>query len=60
LARYAASDFVGLQQLEGFTTPRNEADRSKYEVIRDRYSSDMSDAAFERIARPPIVRLGVA
>lgn len=30
--------------------PWNEADRAKYEVIRDRYSSDMSDAEFERIS----------
>jgi transposase len=27
--------------------PWNEADREKYEVIRDRYSTDMSDAEFE-------------
>ena len=30
--------------------PWNEADRVKYEVIRDRYSSDMSDAEFELIS----------
>jgi transposase len=30
--------------------PWNEADRAKYEVIRDRYSTDMSDAEFELIA----------
>ena len=29
--------------------PWNEADRAKYEVIRDRYSTDMSDAEFELI-----------
>ena len=27
----------------------NEADREKYEVIRDRYSSDMSEAEYELI-----------
>ena len=27
--------------------PWNEADRVKYDVIRDRYSTDMSDAEFE-------------
>ena len=30
--------------------PWNEADRAKYEVIRDRYSTDMSDAEFELIS----------
>ena len=30
--------------------PWNEADREKYEVIRDRYSSDLSDAEFALIA----------
>jgi transposase len=30
--------------------PWNEADRVKYEVIRDRYSSDMSDEEFEWVA----------
>ena len=30
--------------------PWNEADREKYAVIRDRYSSDLSDAEFELIA----------
>jgi transposase len=30
--------------------PRSEADRLKYEVIRDRYSSDMSDAEFALIS----------
>ena len=30
--------------------PWNEADRVKYEVIRDRCSTDMSDAEFELIA----------
>lgn len=29
--------------------PWNEADRAKYDVIRDRYSTDMSDAEFELI-----------
>jgi len=29
--------------------PWNEADRVKYEVIRDRYSTDMSDVEFELI-----------
>jgi transposase len=36
--------------------PWNEADREKYEVIRARYSSDMSDAEFaliERLLPPP-------
>ena len=31
--------------------PWNEADRVKYEVIRDRYSSDMSDEEFELISQ---------
>jgi len=30
--------------------PWNEADRAKYDVVRERYSSDMSDAEFERIS----------
>ena len=30
--------------------PWNEADRVKYEIIRDRYSSDMSDTEFELIS----------
>lgn len=30
--------------------PWDEADRAKYEVIRDRYSTDMSDAEFELIS----------
>jgi putative transposase len=30
--------------------PWNEADRAKHEVIRDRYSTDMSDAEFELIS----------
>ena len=30
--------------------PWNEADRAKYAVIRDRYSSDMSEAEFALIA----------
>jgi transposase len=30
--------------------PWNEADREKYDVIRDRYSTDMSDAEFELIS----------
>ena len=40
--------------------PWNEADRIKYEVIRDRYSSDMSDAEFELISPllPPPKRRG--
>ena len=29
--------------------PWNEADRAKYNVIRDRYSSDLSDAEFAAI-----------
>lgn len=29
--------------------PWDEADRAKYEVIRDRYSTDMSNAEFELI-----------
>jgi hypothetical protein len=33
-----------------FATPWNEADRATHEVIRDRYSTDMSDAEFELIA----------
>ena len=39
--------------------PWNEADRAKYDVIRDRYSTDMSDAEFELISAllpPPKVR----
>ena len=32
-----------------FAMPWNEADRVKYEVIRDRYSTDMSDVEFELI-----------
>ena len=40
--------------------PWNEADREKYEVIRDRYSSDLSDAEFNLVAPffPPPKRLG--
>lgn len=40
--------------------PWNEADRRKYEVIRARYSSDMSDAEFAIIEAllPPPKRLG--
>jgi len=40
--------------------PWNEADRAKYEVIRDRYSTDMSDAEFELISPllPPPKKLG--
>ena len=40
--------------------PWNEADRSKYEVIRERYSSDMSEAEFALIAPllPPPKRRG--
>ena len=40
--------------------PWNEADRAKYEVIRERYSSDMSDAEFDRISGllPAAKRLG--
>lgn len=40
--------------------PWNEADRQKYEVIRARYSSDMSDEEFELIAPllPPAKRRG--
>ena len=30
--------------------PWNEADRAKYDVIRDRYSTDMSDAEFELVS----------
>lgn len=30
--------------------PWSEADREKYEVIGERYSTDMSDAEFELIA----------
>ena len=39
--------------------PWNEADRAKYDVIRDRYSTDMSDAEFELVSAllpPPKVR----
>ena len=39
--------------------PWNEADRTKYDVIRDRYSTDMSDAEFELVSAllpPPKVR----
>ena len=40
--------------------PWDEADRAKYEVIRDRYSTDMSDAEFELISPllPPPKKLG--
>src|SRR5947208_2080175 len=40
--------------------PWNEADRAKYEVIRARYSSDMSEAELALIAPllPPPKRLG--
>jgi transposase len=40
--------------------PWNEADRAKYEVIRARYSSDMSDAEFAQISGllPPRKRRG--
>jgi transposase len=40
--------------------PWDEADRAKYEVIRDRYSTDMSDAEFELILPllPPPKKLG--
>lgn len=40
--------------------PWNEADRAKYEVIRARYSSDMSDAEFAQISGllPPPKRRG--
>ena len=40
--------------------PWNEADRVKYDVIRDRYSTDMSDAEFELISPllPPPKRRG--
>ncbi|HEY8163716.1 MAG TPA: hypothetical protein VIF34_15825 [Methylocystis sp.] len=40
--------------------PWNEADREKYEVIRDRYSTDMSDAEFELISslRPSRMKRG--
>lgn len=40
--------------------PWNEADREKYEVIRDRYSSDLSDAEFNLVAPffPPPKRRG--
>jgi transposase len=40
--------------------PWNEADRKKYEVIRERYSSDMSDAEFALISDllPPPKRRG--
>jgi hypothetical protein len=39
--------------------PWNAANRTKYEVIRDCYSSDMSDAAFEPVAplRPAFEQL---
>jgi hypothetical protein len=33
-----------------FAMPWNEAERAKYEVIRDRYSTELSDAEFELIA----------
>ena len=39
--------------------PWNEADRAKYDVIRDQYSTDMSDAEFELVSAllpPPKVR----
>jgi transposase len=35
---------------EGFAMPWNEADPAKYDVIRARYSSDMSDAEFALIS----------
>ena len=40
--------------------PWNEADRVKYDVIRDRYSTDMSDAEFELISAllPPPKKRG--
>ena len=40
--------------------PWNEADRAKYDVIRARYSSDMSDTEFALIAPllPPAKRRG--
>ncbi len=40
--------------------PWNEADREKYDVIRERYSSDMSDAEFALISAllPPPKRRG--
>ena len=40
--------------------PWNEADRKKYDVIRERYSSDMSDAEFALISTllPPPKRRG--
>jgi transposase len=40
--------------------PWSEADRVKYDAIRDRYSTDMSDAEFELISRllPPPKRRG--
>ncbi len=42
--------------------PWNEADREKHEVIRERYSSDMSDAEFDQIfsLSPPAKRRGPA
>ncbi len=42
-----------------FSVRWNEADRAKYDVIRDRYSTDMSDAEFELVSAllpPPKVR----
>jgi hypothetical protein len=36
--------------------PWNEADRAKYEVIRARYSSDMSEAELARFIPPGIIQ----
>ena len=36
--------------------PWNEADRAKYEVIRARYSSDMSEAELALIELDPVMR----
>jgi hypothetical protein len=49
----------GLSLQEKFAMPWNEADRAKDDVIRERCSTDMSDAEFERVSAllpPPKVR----